>query len=62
MELINFLQRIRRIPIDTLHLKASKIQKFWRRISSQSIVPYYSNMFFRNPMINAKALNNNNFE
>jgi hypothetical protein len=38
-----------------LNEKAIKIQRFWRRKTSENVIPYYSNMFFRNPVINVKA-------
>lgn len=55
LELITFLNKIRRIPLDKLNDKATKIQRFWRKKQTQTIIPYYSNMFFRNPAINSKA-------
>lgn len=55
LELISFLNKIRRIPIERLTEKAIKIQRFWRKMQTQTVMPYYSNMFFRNPAINSKA-------
>lgn len=56
LDLILFLNKIRRIPMDKLNEKATKIQKFWRKKTGESVIPYYSNMFFRNPAINSKIM------
>lgn len=55
LELIAFLTKIRRIPLEKLNERATKIQRFWRKKQTQTVIPYYSNMFFRNPAINSKA-------
>lgn len=56
MDIITFLVKLRRISLQKLNKNAAKIQRFWRRKSGESVIPYYSNMFFRNPAINSKAV------
>lgn len=55
MELILYLNKVKRIPLEILNEKASLIQKTWRKKANQNVIPYYSNLFFRNPTINSKA-------
>lgn len=41
--------------MEKLNQKASKIQKYWREKTAQSVSPYYFKIFFRNPVINSKV-------
>jgi hypothetical protein len=54
LELITFLNKIKRVPMDKLNEKAKLIQRFWRRRRGETVIPYYRNMFFKNPAINSQ--------
>ena len=45
MQLITYLNKIKRIPMEKLNEKAQIIQKFWRNKASESVLPYYRNLF-----------------
>lgn len=55
IHLVAYLSKIKRVPLEVLDEQATRIQRFWRKKTSQSVIPYYTHLFFRNPAINSRA-------
>lgn len=45
LELITYLNKIKRIPMERLNQSATVIQRFWREKAKESILPYYRDLF-----------------